>query len=199
MPAVPGEFAGGAYRASPGPLPLGGSQPICLLPSLVVGQTRHVSTLRFLIACDAEQVQSPPRLPATPPASSDATRRAMSGNRSVDTAPELLLRRLLHSKGLRFRKDYRLPAGSRGVKADIVFARQHVAVFVDGCFWHGCPDHCRMPTSNRDYWESKIARNKARDLRNDAALIKEGWRVIRMWEHVPVEEAARSVMEALQS
>lgn len=122
----------------------------------------------------------------------------MRGNRRVDTAPEAELRRRLHAAGRRFRKDTRIDAGNVRVRPDIVFPRRRVAVFVDGCFWHGCPDHCRMPGSNVDYWEAKIARNKARDARNDAALAGEGWTIVRLWEHVPVEEAVRLVSCALK-
>ena len=118
-----------------------------------------------------------------PPASSDAVRRSMLGNRRVDTAPEVRLRSLLHRAGLRFRKDRLIPLAPRGVRADVVFAKQRVAVFMDGCYWHRCPEHGTMPATNHDYWRRKFEGNIQRDLRNNAALADDGWRVIRIWEH----------------
>jgi DNA mismatch endonuclease (patch repair protein) len=113
----------------------------------------------------------------------------MVGNKSVNTVPEVLVRRLLHRRGLRFRKDFRIPLGTTGVRADVVFTRQRIAIFVDGCFWHGCPDHCRMPASNRGYWEAKIGRNVERDKWTDSQLRAAGWRVVRIWEHEDAEAA----------
>jgi DNA mismatch endonuclease (patch repair protein) len=107
------------------------------------------------------------------------------------------LRLLLHTDGLRFRKDYRIVAGGVRTTADIVFTRQRLAVFVDGCYWHGCPEHCRMPARHSDYWQAKIGRNRERDQRITAALTDGGWRVLRIWEHEPLEEAASRVRAAL--
>lgn len=121
----------------------------------------------------------------------------MQGNRGTDTAPEVALRRLLHAGGLRFRKNFRVSAGGLRATADIVFTRQRVAVFVDGCYWHGCPDHCRMPARNAEYWQAKIGRNRERDERITDALIAGGWRVLRVWEHEPPDEAAARVRAAL--
>ena len=118
-----------------------------------------------------------------PPASSDAVRRSMLGNRRVDTKPEVQLRSLLHRAGLRFRKDRLIRLGARRVRPDVVFGRQRVAVFMDGCFWHRCPEHGTMPSTNHAYWLAKFQTNIARDERNNAALMDEGWRVIRIWEH----------------
>jgi len=123
----------------------------------------------------------------------------MQGNRRADTAPEVNLRRALHASGLRFRKDLVVKGVDAKAKADVVFTRQKVAVFIDGCFWHGCPTHCRMPSRNRDYWEAKIGRNQERDYRVTAALAADGWRVIRIWEHEPVEQAALRVRDALSA
>jgi DNA mismatch endonuclease, patch repair protein len=138
-------------------------------------------------------------LPTTPAASSAATRKAMQGNRRVDTAPELALRRLLHRAGLRYRVDYPIEIGGRKARPDVVFTRRRLAVFLDGCFWHGCPQHCRLPTSNRDYWIAKIERNRDRDARTSAALEAAGWRVIRAWEHEPPDEVVGRVLGALES
>ena len=123
----------------------------------------------------------------------------MQGNRRVDTAPEVNLRRALHASGLRFRKDFVVTAEDAKAKADIVFTRHRLAVFIDGCFWHGCPTHCRMPTRNRDYWEAKIGRNRERDERVTAALTASGWQVVRIWEHEPIERGIARVRAALSA
>ena len=120
----------------------------------------------------------------------------MQANRGRDTGPELDLRRLLHAAGLRYRVTYAPLPGVR-CRPDIVFTRAKVAVFVDGCFWHGCPEHGTRPRANREYWDDKIARNRARDRRNNAAFEAAGWRVMRFWEHVPANEAAAAVVEVV--
>ena len=121
----------------------------------------------------------------------------MRANRRVNTAPELALRSELHRLGLRFRKDLLLKLGAGRVRPDIVFTRSKVAVFVDGCFWHLCPEHGQIPKANRGYWEPKLVRNVERDRRNDAALIEDGWRVLRFFEHVPIQDAAALVRAAV--
>ena len=113
----------------------------------------------------------------------------MQGNRSRDTSPEALVRSLLHRRGLRFRKHARPLSGLR-CTADVVFPAARVAVFIDGCFWHGCPEHGRRPTTNSAYWTRKLDRNIARDRRNDSALTDAGWTVMRAWEHEPPAEVA---------
>ena len=90
---------------------------------------------------------------------------------------------MLHRTGLRFRKDRYIKFEIRGVKADVVFPTQKVAVFIDGCFWHRCQEHATMPVRNRDYWAAKFRRNIDRDRSNDENLYRLGWRVIRVWEH----------------
>lgn len=122
----------------------------------------------------------------------------MRGNRAVDTRPEVAIRSAVHGLGLRFRKHVR-PLASRRCKADLVFPGERVAVFVDGCFWHRCPEHGTSPASNTAYWEAKLAGNVARDRRNDAALIAAGWDVLRIWEHEPPECAAARVAAAVQA
>jgi DNA mismatch endonuclease (patch repair protein) len=117
---------------------------------------------------------------------------ARTGRR--DTKPELLLRRLLHARGLRFRVD-RAVLQDRRRRADIVFGPARVVVFVDGCFWHGCPEHATWPTANADYWREKIETNRARDHDTDRRLAANGWHVIRMWEHED-PAAAADVIEA---
>lgn len=109
----------------------------------------------------------------------------------MDTRPEVALRAELHRRGLRFRKDHFLPIrGARGVRVDIAFTRTRVAVFVDGCFWHSCPDHGHAPRRNTGYWGPKLARNRIRDTLVTERLVEEGWRVVRVWEHTPPIEAA---------
>lgn len=139
------------------------------------------------------------RLPPTPPASDERTRRAMRGNRRMDTEPEIAVRRLLHGAGFRFRKDYAIKAGDVRTRADVVFPRQRVAIFIDGCYWHGCPHHCRMPSRNANYWRAKIDRNRRRDARVDEALAAEGWTVIRCWEHDDAAAVAARVRATLSA
>lgn len=113
---------------------------------------------------------------------SPGRRRNMQANRSRDTGPELALRRLLHARGLRYRVAARpLPELRR--TADIVFRRARVAVFIDGCYWHGCPEHYRVPRHHTGYWSVKIATNVERDRDTDVKLLEAGWMVLRFWEH----------------
>lgn len=128
-------------------------------------------------------------------ASTPGVARSMRSNRRRDTRPELAIRRLLHARGLRYRVDM-APWSNKRRRADIVFARQRLAVFIDGCFWHGCPEHATTPATNTDYWQPKLARNIERDRETDAMAQAEGWKVLRIWEHVPPEEAVRLILEA---
>ena len=138
------------------------------------------------------------RLQAPPP-SSPAVRAVMVGNRQRDTLPERTLRSLLHAAGLRYRVDYPVrPDDGRPVRPDICFTRARVAVFVDGCFWHGCPEHGRRPATNSAYWLAKIERNRARDVRDTRRLQQGGWRVVRIWEHTPPAIAAAHVQRLLE-
>lgn len=114
----------------------------------------------------------------------------MRANRSRDTKPELTLRRAAHALGLRYKVAARpIPAVRR--TADMVFTRAKVAVFVDGCFWHGCPQHHRAPTSNGDYWAAKVERNRRRDVDTDRLLAEAGWLVVRVWEHEDLLDHAK--------
>lgn len=116
----------------------------------------------------------------------------MRGNRGSDTRPEVALRSELHRRGLRFRKGVVPPGSGARCRADVVFISARVAVFVDGCFWHRCPDHGTRPRTNVGYWRAKLDRNVERDRANDAALAAARWRVVRVWEHEdPAEAAAR--------
>lgn len=121
----------------------------------------------------------------------------MSRQATRNTVPEVDLRRELHHRGLRFRVSRRPLQGFRST-ADIVFTRAKVAVYVDGCFWHSCPEHATWPASNSDWWRAKLARNKERDLDVNAALSAAGWAVIRVWEHENAIDAADRVQAAVQ-
>jgi DNA mismatch endonuclease, patch repair protein len=122
----------------------------------------------------------------------------MRANRRTDTKPELALRRALHRQGYRFRKDYRLDlADGKRVRPDIAFTARRVAIFVDGCFWHACPEHGSKPSANVWYWEPKLRRNVERDRAADAALTAAGWNVVRVWEHESLEAAVTAVLAAL--
>ncbi len=113
----------------------------------------------------------------------------MSRVKNKDSAAEIALRLALHAVGLR----YRLHSRIEGVTVDLVFPRLKVAVFVDGCFWHGCPKHATHPKSNQDYWLPKLEENKERDKRQTARLRKAGWRVMRVWEHDCLPPAPRVI------
>jgi DNA mismatch endonuclease (patch repair protein) len=122
----------------------------------------------------------------------------MQANRSRDTAPEMALRRLLHAQGFRYRVSARPLKGVRRT-ADLVFGPARVAVFVDGCFWHCCPDHGTVPKANSDYWKPKLARNVARDRETDQLLAEAGWLALRIWEHEDSEQAAADVAQVVNS
>ncbi len=119
----------------------------------------------------------------------------MQANRRRDTKPEMAVRRLIHARGLRYLVDAK-PSPTLNRRADIVFRRARIAVFVDGCYWHGCPAHGTVARSNATYWSQKIGRNRARDQETDRLLRQEGWRIIRVWEHEdPVAVADRIFAE----
>ncbi|MEU3493665.1 very short patch repair endonuclease [Kitasatospora cineracea] len=127
-----------------------------------------------------------------PTASSPSVAARMSRQVSRDTAQEIAVRRLLHRSGLRYRVNARVPGMPRRT-VDILFPGPRVAVFLDGCFWHGCPEHATSPKSNADWWRTKLDRNMDRDRETTDHLTAEGWVVLRFWEHESVEEIARLV------
>ena len=131
-------------------------------------------------------------------AATPAVAARMSRQRRRDTAPELLLRRELHRRGLRFRVDHPLPGLPRR-RADLLFPRARVAVFVDGCFWHACPVHRTSPVSNAAWWAEKLRRNVNRDRATDAHLRGLGWTVLRFWEHEDMAVVADVVTRAWQA
>ena len=128
---------------------------------------------------------------------SQGTASSMRSNRRRDTKPELSVRRLLHARGLRYRVDY-APWSNKRRRADIVFTRQRLAVFIDGCFWHGCPEHGTVPATHTDYWGPKLATNAERDRETNAMAEAEGWRVLRIWEHVPPPYAVEMIIQTLE-
>jgi DNA mismatch endonuclease, patch repair protein len=133
------------------------------------------------------------RLPYAEPTSAAASAMGRA-NRRTDTKPETALRSALHRRGLRFRKDHPIRlVGERPIRPDIVFMRQRLAVFVDGCFWHRCPEHCVIPKSNVAYWGPKLEANAERDMHVTQRLQAAGWLVLRIWEHEPVLQAAQRV------
>ena len=126
----------------------------------------------------------------------------MRANRKTGTRPEALLRSTLHRRGLRFRKGILVAAGDVNVRPDIVFTKARVAAFLDGCFWHACPLHGTRPVANAAYWRAKFRRNVERDRLVDEALLRAGWRVVRVWEHdlrADIEGSAGMVAAAVTS
>ncbi|MEV6987407.1 very short patch repair endonuclease [Sphaerisporangium sp. NPDC051017] len=130
-------------------------------------------------------------------ASSEGVRKSMQANKGRDTKPELALRRAVHALGLRYRVSVRpLPKIRR--TADLVFSKAKVAVFLDGCFWHGCPEHHTKAATNADYWAEKVVRNRERDAQTDRTLADSGWLVIRVWEHEDPRDAAVHIAEQVR-
>ncbi|QQC89477.1 very short patch repair endonuclease [Streptomyces alfalfae] len=134
--------------------------------------------------------------PAGSWASSAARRRNMQAIRSRDTKPEWLIRRLVHAQGLRYRVAAK-PLPDLRRTADMVFRSTQVAVFIDGCYWHGCPEHYVPPKTNSGYWSDKVIRNVTRDRDTDQRLTEAGWLVLRFWEHEPAEKCAAEIAAAV--
>ncbi|MGW4383655.1 very short patch repair endonuclease [Kitasatospora sp. NPDC004531] len=133
-----------------------------------------------------------------PTASSPSVAARMSRQSSRDTAQELAVRRLLYASGLRYRVNARVPGMPRRT-VDILFLGPRVAVFLDGCFWHGCPEHTTSPKANAEWWRTKLDRNITRDRETTDHLTAEGWTVLRFWEHQPPEEVARTVHDLVRA
>ncbi len=130
------------------------------------------------------------------PRTDAATSARLSKQRRRDTGPELALRRELHRRGLRYFVD-RAPLKGVRRRADVVFPRRRVAVYVDGCFWHSCPVHATSPRNNAQWWADKLAANVVRDRDTDARLDAARWTVVRVWEHEAARDAADKVTRAL--
>lgn len=135
-------------------------------------------------------------VPAHPGPTNASISRRMSVLRRRDNARELGLRRALHHAGLRFRVCHPVPGLPRR-SIDIAFTRVRLAVFLDGCFWHGCPEHGTHPVSNSTWWSTKLGTNRARDQDTTGHLERAGWRVLRIWEHVPLHDAVAVVLDAI--
>jgi DNA mismatch endonuclease (patch repair protein) len=120
----------------------------------------------------------------------------MQAIRSRDTKPERLVRSLLHARGLRYRVAAKPLPGLRRT-ADIVFRPVKVAVFLDGCYWHGCPEHYVPPKTNSGYWSDKVLRNVTRDRDTDQRLKEAGWTVLRFWEHESAEDTASKIADTI--
>ncbi|MEU1475921.1 very short patch repair endonuclease [Streptomyces sp. NPDC005760] len=133
-----------------------------------------------------------------PPASSPAVSARMSRQASRNTQPELTVRRLLHAEGLRYRVHYPVPGMPRR-SMDIAFSKLRIAVFLDGCYWHGCPQHATHPRANAEWWRSKLERNVARDRETTDHLTAAGWTVLRFWEHESADDVAHRIEATVQS
>jgi DNA mismatch endonuclease (patch repair protein) len=135
----------------------------------------------------------------TPPASDEAALRRMRLQRRAGTKPEVRLRKALHARGMRYRVDAPLPLPGLRRRADLLFPKARVAVFVDGCYWHSCPEHGTKPKANAPWWSQKLAANVARDRETDQRLVAAGWLPVRVWEHEAngAVDAAADRLEAI--
>jgi DNA mismatch endonuclease (patch repair protein) len=123
--------------------------------------------------------------------------RNMAAIRRMDTQPEVALRSALHRAGYRFRKDYPVRIADKLIRPDVAFTKRRVAVFIDGCFWHSCPEHGRQPSVNGEYWSPKLRRNAERDRQQTNELRNAGWTVLRFWEHESPQAVLRAICEAI--
>ena len=134
-------------------------------------------------------------MPRVQPSSPEASRR-MAKVRQTGTGAEIALRRELYRRGLRYRIDFEVLKKPRRV-ADIAFPGRMIAIFVDGCFWHGCPEHATWPKQNSDFWRQKIETNRLRDADTNSRLLDAGWTVLRFWEHQSPIEAAETAAQTV--
>ena len=128
----------------------------------------------------------------------EQTRRRLQRQGRRDTSPELALRRAAYALGLRYRVDAKLPVAGLRRRADMLFPGSRVAVFVDGCFWHACPQHGTRPRNNARWWSVKLQANADRDRHTDDLLMTAGWRSVRVWEHQDMGQAARDLRRLLK-
>jgi DNA mismatch endonuclease, patch repair protein len=131
-------------------------------------------------------------------ATTPAVRRSMQHNRPRDTSTEVALRSALHRAGLRFYK-HRRPLSGLRCEPDVLFPGVRLAVFVDGCFWHSCPDHGSLPKANGAWWQAKLENTQIRDRRNDESLRAAGWTVVRLWEHCSIEEMTAEICQVVST
>jgi DNA mismatch endonuclease, patch repair protein len=136
---------------------------------------------------------------AYPHPSSAAASAVMRANKKRNTGPEIALRRMLFAQGARYRVHLPIRAGGILVRPDIVFPARRIAVFLDGCFWHSCPEHGTNPKVNTSYWGPKLERNRQRDELVTRTLESDGWLVLRIWEHVEASAACSLVVAAVAS
>lgn len=142
------------------------------------------------------RITDPLRMTKKPTAKSDAVSDAMRRMPTRSTGPEIAIRKELFKRGLRYRVQYPVPGYSRR-SIDIAFPGTKVAVFIDGCFWHGCKAHRNIPEHNRAWWEEKIESNRARDRETDAHLRTLGWEVLRYWEHDSQDDIIPKVIQVV--
>lgn len=135
---------------------------------------------------------------SAPAALDAATRRRMRAQRTAGTKPEMEVRRRLHALGHRYRVDCRL-LDDRRWRGDLVWKGRRLAVFVDGCFWHGCPEHSREVVHNGAWWANKIGRNRERDEQVTDTLRRRGWMVLRFWEHEDPDAVVEAIAAALRA
>jgi DNA mismatch endonuclease, patch repair protein len=171
-------------------------------PARYVGETHHATRAENLAEgwrlAHAKGLLARLEAPDKSWAKTPAVRAVMRANKARDTGPERKLRSALHKAGLRYRINIR-PVPSLRRTADLLFPRARVAVFVDGCFWHGCPQHHRPARVNEDFWRTKIEMNRDRDRHTDQALLQAGWTVIRIWEHEDPITAAERVERTVRA
>lgn len=194
--------------ASPGPSRL--QKPSLRPPGpakrSTTGMGANVTPVGWMNQCQASRVEGgndgpasgalgPGDEPTRVPPSGQLSAR-FSAQATESTRPEMLLRRELHGRGLRYRVQYRVPGLPRR-RVDIAFTGARLALFVDGCFWHACPEHCVVPTANRDWWLWKFQTNTQRDADTDAKLHELGWTTLRIWEHEAPQGAADRVVTLL--
>ncbi|MFF4988964.1 very short patch repair endonuclease [Streptosporangium saharense] len=174
-------------------------------PAIYIGEvdrdTRAENlTVAWQAAKDKGLLATPPSSPVEASwASTPAVRQVMKGNKSRDTGPERRLRSAVHALGLRYRVARR-PVAELRRTADLVFTKAKVAVFVDGCYWHGCPEaeHYRPSRKNSNFWHKKITTNQQRDQETNRLLCEAGWTVIRVWEHEDASTAAMHIAEVIR-
>jgi DNA mismatch endonuclease, patch repair protein len=158
-----------------------------------------MSRRRSVTSAESTGKPRPSGMTDYPHPSTAAASAVMRANRKTNTKPELAVRRLLHARGYRYRVNYRIKTDVVIVRPDIVFTKRRLAVFIDGCFWHNCPQHGNRPNANQVYWSAKLDRNKQRDILVSEGLEESGWEVLRIWEHVPPVAACEMIITALSN
>lgn len=133
-----------------------------------------------------------------PRASSPKVRRVMQNNTGRETKPEKILRKYLRQSGFRFHSNVK-PMSDLNIKADIVFKKQRLCIFIDGCFWHGCPNHFKIPNTNSSWWREKIMDNRMRDMRQTKLLRRNNWKVIRFWEHQIIPDYLEKIKQTISN